>query len=512
MALAAVMLALSACVPTPAAESRLDASDELDGFYEQDLDFRGCAEFAQTESVSQFFASENVECTYLGVPMDYASPSGDGMKIAVLRVPAEGDPEERIGSLVINPGGPGESGMLIAAALSLRLAGTPLMERFDLVGFDPRGVGASTPAVRCFSDAERDAGTAKTTLLGTSGSWTEKDTATLVDKCAAASGGEDVLAAVGTRDAARDIDVLRAALGDEKLTFLGLSYGTRLGAVYAEQFPANVRAMVFDGAIDPRADGEGQRTATFEGFQRSFDQLAAYCAQDADCPLGTDPESATEAFQELVQPLVQDPVPAGNGRTADFAQVTGGVGVSLYTREGWDAAIAGIAQLKNEGRADQLLALNDLYTGRGADGVWSTFLDANFAINCMDEERRTAEVEADLRARSALTAPWLDSGEDFAGSSRHACENWPAEPTLGFPYAQDVSGLPETLVVSITGDPSTPYEGGVSLADSLGSALLTVDGERHTVALQGISTCVDQTVTAYLIDLTVPHEDARCGL
>ncbi|WP_439593005.1 alpha/beta hydrolase [Microbacterium sp.] len=506
------MLALSACVSTSTSEARSDASDELDGFYKQDLDFRGCAEFAPTESASQFFASENVECTYLEVPMDYSSPSGEEMEVAVLRVPAEGDPQERIGSIIINPGGPGESGMLIAAALSMRLSGTPLMERFDLVGFDPRGVGASRPAIRGFSDAERDAGTARTTLLGTSGSWTEEDTATLVDKCAAASGGKEVLAAVGTRHAARDIDVLRAALGDEKLTFLGLSYGTRLGAVYAEQFPENVRAMVFDGAIDPRVDGEGQRMATFEGFQRSFDQLAAHCAQDADCPLDTDPESATETFQDLVQPLVRDPVPAGNGRTADFAQVTGGVGVSLYTREGWDAAIAGIAQLKNEGRADQLLALHDLYTGRGTDGVWSNFLDANFAINCMDEERRSPQVEASLRARIAATSPWLDSGEDFTGSSRHACEHWPADPTLGFPYAQNPSPLPETLVISITGDPSTPYEGGVSLADSLGAALLTVEGARHTMALQGISTCVDQTVTAYLIDLALPHEDARCRL
>ncbi|WP_198418694.1 alpha/beta fold hydrolase [Cryobacterium lactosi] len=418
-ALVAMMLGLSACVPTPRSESQANASDELDEFYGQKLEYRDCMEFAETESATQFFESETNECTYVDVPMDYSSPADDAMQIAVLRVPAQGDPEQRIGSLVINPGGPGDSGMLIAAALSVRLAGSPLLERFDLIGFDPRGVGASTPAIRCFSDSERDAGEAKTTLLGTSGAWTEEDTSALVDNCAAASGGDKVLAAVGTRDAARDIDVLRAALGDDELTFLGFSYGTRLGAVYAEQFPENVRAMVFDGAIDPRADGEGQRLATFEGLQRSFEQLAAHCAQSADCPLGTDPKFATENFQQLVQPLVQAPVPAGDGRTADFAQVTGGVGVSLYTQEGWDAAIAGLAQLKNEGRADQLLALNDLYTGRGTDGVWSTFLDANFAVNCMDEERRTPEVEADLRERIAAAGPWLDSGESFSGSSRH---------------------------------------------------------------------------------------------
>ncbi|QEW04300.1 alpha/beta hydrolase [Microbacterium lushaniae] len=511
-AAAAAAILLSACTAVSPPAPNSSASPALDRFYGQGIDFGLCAEFAQTETASALFASESLECAHLEVPMDYTAPSEERMRIGVLRVPAQGSPEERLGSLVINPGGPGESGMLIAAALSLRLAESPVLQRFDLVGFDPRGVGASTPSIRCFSDAERDAGEAKTTLVGASGTWTEEDTAALVEKCAEASGGEEVLAAVGTRDAARDIDVLRAVLGDEKLTFFGMSYGTRLGAVYAEQFPENVRAMVLDGAVDPRADGEGQRIATLAGFQRSFEQLAAYCAESADCPLGTDPGQATRAFQQLVHPLVHQPAPAGDGRTADFDQVIGGVGASLYTREGWDAAIAGIAQLKNEGRADQLLALNDLYTGRGSDGVWSTFLDANFAINCMDEERRTPAAETDLRAQVAATSPWLDSGEDFAGSTRHACEAWPADPTLGFPYAQDISGLPDTLVISITGDPSTPYDGGVSLAESLGSALLTVEGERHTIALQGISPCVDQAVADYLIDLTLPAEGARCTL
>ena len=514
-ALAAVgimTMLISACTADATAEPDATAPGALAQFYGQDVEFGGCEDFAQTEAASQFFAQETLECTHLAVPMDYSSPAEERMQIGVLRVPAQGSPEERIGSLIINPGGPGESGMLIAAALSLRLAESPVLQRFDLVGVDPRGVGASTPSIRCFTDAERDAGTAKTTLVGASGAWTAEDTAALVDTCAQASGGEKVLAAVGTRDAARDLDVVRAVLGDEKLTFFGMSYGTRLGAIYAEQFPDKVRAMVLDGGVDPRADGAGQRIATLSGLQRSFEQLAAYCADTPDCPLGTDPGQATGVFQQLVQPLADEPVPAGDGRTADFDQVIGGVGASLYTQEGWDAAIAGIAQLKNEGRADQLLALNDLYTGRGTDGVWSTFLDANFAINCMDDERRTPEAEEMLRAQAAASSPWLDSGEDFVGSTRHACEAWPADPTLGFPYAQDISGLPDTLVISITGDPSTPHEGGISLAESLGAALLTVEGERHTIALQGISPCVDQAVADYLIDLALPPADARCTL
>lgn len=505
---------LAACSSGASEGSTPGEGDEpLEDFYAQELEFGDCAEYALSDTDTQIFAlAPTAECARLAVPMDYEEPDGEQMQIAVLRIPAQGEDADRIGSLVMNPGGPGGGGLITGVLASLGLATSELVQRFDLVGFDPRGVSASTPAIECFTDAERDAAQAKMTLLGTSGAWTEEDTAGFVEACASGSGGEDVLTAVGTRDVARDMDVLRAVLGDEQLTFAGQSYGTRLGAVYAEQFPENVRAMMLDGALDPRQSSADRRLDLHRGFQDAFERLAASCAESADCPLGPDPDRATEVFQELVQPLVSDPVPAGDGRTADFYQATGGVGAGLYTEELWPEVIAGIAQLQDEGSAERLLTLNDNLNGRGPDGVWTNFLDANYAINCMDEERRTPEQEEQLRQQIAEINPFLDSGEEFAGVTRDACEHWPAEPTLGIPYAQDIEGLTDTLVISITGDPATPYEAGVSLADTLGSTLLTVEGERHTVALEGQNPCVNAIVDAYLIDLELPEDGVTCEL
>jgi pimeloyl-ACP methyl ester carboxylesterase len=485
----------------------------LERFYNQELTFGSCEGYATTALDEQLYV-EPFECGRLEVPFDYDDPQGETMQIGVLRLLAQGEPSERIGSMVINPGGPGGSGMQVAvlvATLTGQKDGS-LLQQFDLVGFDPRGVGASTPAIHCFTNEERDQGQDQTTLLGTSGEWSADDTRELMEKCAEGSGGEEVLAAVGTRNVARDMDVLRAALGDEKLTFFGQSYGTRLGAVYAEMFPQNVRAMVLDGAMDPRQGSAERRIALHTAFQRSFDLMAEFCAESPDCPLGTDPEQATAVFQDLFQPLVDNPVPAGEGRTANFFQATGGVIGGLYLSEAWPLIIDGIAQLKNEGRGDKLLTMSDNFSGRGQDGAWNNFLEANLAINCNDEERRTPEQETELRRRIAQVNPILDTGRSVEGVTRDACEFWPSEPTLGFPHAQDVEGLPDTLIISITGDPSTPYAAGVSLADSLGGTLLTVEGERHTVALEGINPCVNEIVANYLIRLELPPEGVRCTL
>ena len=486
---------------------------DLERFYTQEPTFGSCEGYATSE-FDELLYVEPFQCGRIEVPLNYDNPNGESMWIAVLRLPAQGEPDARIGSLVVNPGGPGGSGMQIAAVLATftGLGDSPILQRFDLVGFDPRGVGSSTPAIRCFTNEENDRGENKTTLLGTSGEWSERDTRELMEKCAEGSGGQDVIAAVGTRNVARDMDVLRAALGDEKLTFAGQSYGTRLGAVYAEMFPHNVRAMVLDGALDPRQGSAERRLALHAGFQRSFDLMAEFCAQSTDCPLGTDPSQATAEFQSLVQPLIDNPVPAGNGRTMNFYQATGGVGAGLYTSEAWPRVIDGIAQLKNEGRGDKLLSIVDNFTGRTPDGTWSNFIEANLAINCNDEERRTPEQEAELRRQIFEVNPFFDTGRPVAGVTRDACEFWPSEPTLGFPHAQDIQGLPDTLIISITGDPSTPYAAGVSLADSIGGTLLTVEGERHTVALEYINSCVNEIVADYLINLNLPDEATTCAL
>ncbi|MFC9894579.1 alpha/beta hydrolase [Nocardia sp. NPDC127579] len=499
IAFATLSLTLTAC-------SAVD-SQPLQRFYDQHLAFGSCAGYARTELDDKTFASRaDLTCAHLDVPLDYQDPQRRTAQIAVLKVPARG---EKIGSLLLNPGGPGGSGLSLAVAAAAAWKDNPITERFDLIGFDPRGVGASSPAVDCFTDAEFDAGQAVVPLAAAVGRWTADDTRGLMDRCAARSGGLEAFEHLGTRDAVRDMDVLRAALGDSALSFAGLSYGTRLGAVYAEMFPRNVRALLLDGAVDPSAGTIERRLSQFSGFQQAFDRMAADCATRPDCPLGTDPAQATAVYLSIVRPLHENPVPAGNGRRLDFAAAFGGVGSGLYDSAAWPVIRKGIAEIRT-GRGDTLLALGDALSGRGADGRWSNFLDANYAINCLDEQRRTPEQETELRRRIYAVAPFMDPGIGVEGA-RDGCEFWPVAPTLGYPYAADVQGLPTTLTISTTGDPATPYDGGIVLARSLGGVLLTVEGNQHTAALAG-NDCVDGIVADYLVELKPPPATARCTL
>ncbi len=500
-------LALSACGRAEPAESGRPGP-ELQRFYEQQPAFGSCDGYATTAADAQAFAADpEFRCARIEVPLDYDDPDGRTMQIALLRAAAGG---ERIGSLLLNPGGPGGAGMSMAAVAGKTWAGSPVTERFDLIGFDPRGVGASIPAVDCFTDAEIEAGTAVTSVTVGAGTLTEEDSRRLVDRCAERSGGRDVLAHVGTRDVVRDMDILRAVLGDERLNFFGQSYGTRLGAVYAETFPDKVRAMVLDGAIDPRTGTDERRITQWAGFQRSFDEMAAACATRPECPLGTDPGTASRNFQTLLRPLLDRPVPVTGGGELTYDAAWGAVVAGLYDSAAWPAIEKGLAEIA-AGRGDTLSAIGEVFAGRGPDGRYPNFTEALYAINCMDEQRHTPAEEVELKRRIQAVAPFLDAGRGAEGA-RDPCEFWPAEPTLGFPYATDIEGLPQTLTISVTGDPSTPYQGGVSLAETLGGALLTVEGEQHTVTLSGASDCVNDAVARYLLDPQRPITVRSCTL
>jgi pimeloyl-ACP methyl ester carboxylesterase len=499
----ALGFAMTACTPTHGASTPTG----LERFHGQRIAWEACDRYATTSIEEAFYARvPTAECGHLEVPLNHQEPEGRTARIAVMRVPARG---EAIGSLVLNPGGPGGSGLFATAAMALGHPQGRLTERFDLVGFDPRGVGRSEPAIDCFTDAEADRGDFLLSTQGTTVQWTEQDTKDILDRCAERSGGVEVLTSVGTRDAARDIDVLRAVLGDEKLTYLGQSYGTRLGTVYAEQFPQNVRAMLLDGGTDPSQGTVERRISAYAGFQRAFEQMAAFCATQADCPLGDDPTRATEVFQRIVRPLHGDPVPALT-TDLDYDGAIGGVISGLYAEVAWPRVITGIAQL-TQGRGDELLQLGYDFSLRDAEGRWTNFVEALYAINCMDEERLSESDGDALRAAIFAAAPFMDPGVTLTGA-RDGCEHWPVEPTLGFPYGTDIEGLPPTLVVSITGDPTTPHAGGIKLAETLGSALLTVEGEGHTVVMAGANSCVNDIAADYLIDLTLPREGALCVL
>jgi pimeloyl-ACP methyl ester carboxylesterase len=517
---AAVLTALTACsAPTPATITAPSADGGvtpaaptvgavppgLERFYAQTLSWGPCAEFAGPDDADAF-ADKRYDCARLEVPLDYTAPDGRTAQLGVLRLKATG---EKIGSLVINPGGPGASGMSAVPSL---FGGGPgadggLTQRFDVVGLDPRGVGASTPTIDCLTDAEREVerGDLDVDPSPAGVAQTEEENRGYAQRCAERV-GVDVLANVGTRDAARDLDVLRAALGDRQLTYLGYSYGSRLGSTYAEEFPQNVRALVLDGALDPSQSTVDRSVDQAAGFQQAFDAFAAECAKRSDCPLGTDPAKATAAFQAITRPLVDRPLAVG-GRTLTYPDAVTGVTQALYVSSAWPALAQGISALA-KGDGTILLLLADLYLDRRADGSYGNAIEAFDVISCVDEQRTTDPAAvADGVRRELLAAPYRDAGRGVV-AARDKCAFWPVPPT-STPHIPDVPGLAPTVVVSTTGDPATPYEAGVDLAKALGGTLLRVEGEQHGAVLSG-SSCVDEAVTAYLVDLTVPPTGTDC--
>lgn len=500
---ALLLIALGACARPPAPPP----GAELARFYDQELIFGSCAGYATTGSDETIFAAEpEFQCARLEVPLDYADPDGATAQVAMLRSPARG---ASMGSLLLSSGGPGGAGMNFAAIVSRTLAQNPVTERFDLIGFDPRGVGATTPAVDCYSDEQVRAGEApQNEFLVSEGTLTEDGARQLVATCAQRSGGEQALAAIATRDTVRDMDVLRAALGEEQLNFFGQSYGTRVGAFYAAEYPGRVRAMVLDGAVDPRLGLVDRRLSQWAGFQRSFDQMAADCAARPDCPLGPDPADATRVFQDIVRPLLDPPVDGGHGLTYNVA--IGAVISGLYDSTFWPAIIQGLADLR-DGKPDGIVSLLQTVSGPDDGGRMSNFPEAAYAIVCMDEERLTAPQARDVRGRIYQVAPFADPGRGVEGA-RDSCEAWPAPPKPTYPFPGRVEGVPPTLTVSITGDPTTPYDAGIRLAEALGGSVLTVEGEQHTVVAAGRNTCVADLVADYLISLSTPAEGTRCTL
>lgn len=479
----------------------------LEMFYAQRLTWEGCSDYATGEYDGEALADPAVQCTHLRVPLDYAEPDGDTIKIGVLRKPASSK-ADRIGSLLVNPGGPGVAGLSTAAAVSSE--NSSLAQRFDFVGFDPRGVGSSEPDIECLTDQETDQDRADDSELDTSPAGTAKTEQQAKDyaaKCAERTEhGKEMLANIGTRDVVRDMDVLRSALGDDKLTYVGYSYGTRIGAAYAEAFPKNVRALVLDGAIDPTQSAADSAVAQGAGFQKAFDDFVAWCVDREDCALGRDAGAALGQFQDLIQPLAEHPVDVG-GRPLSFEDATTGVVQALYSEQLWEHLNTGLNELRQQ-RGATLMSLADLYLERGTDGEYTTTQDAFTAIHCVDDTRMTDPAAIrELNERYKEAAPFLDDGNP-PGSARDACAFWPVPPTSS-PHLPKVAGLAPVLVISTTGDPATPYQAGVSLAKSLKGGLLTYEATQHTVFLQG-NKCVDDAGATYLIERTLPAEGTRC--
>jgi pimeloyl-ACP methyl ester carboxylesterase len=514
-------VALTACTstgkttpPSPTTESHPPSGPVpagLERFYGQSLTWADCAPYATSEDARSAFQAKDIQCARLTVPLDYAKPDGTTITLGLLRHKAT-DAGSRIGSLVVNPGGPGASGMVAAAGLIKPTSSSDLGKRFDLVGFDPRGIGASEPVVHCLTDQERDTDRADDSEADGSPQGVLKQEAQEKDfaaKCAQRTDdGTGMLANLGTRDVVKDLDVLRSVLGDEKLTYLGYSYGTRIGSTYAEAFPKNVRAMILDGAVDPEQDAVESLVAQGQGFGTAFTQFAKSCTAQQDCALGSDPAAAVKAFQDLVRPLIDFPVPVGDGRKLSYEDATTGVIQALYQQSLWDALNTGLNELKQQ-RGATLEKLADIYNERDSSGKYGTTQDAFTAIRCVDDPRVT-DPAVILKAQEEYVkvAPFLDDGRP-ASAARDACAFWPV-PNTSEPHVPNVEGLAKTLVISTTNDPATPYQAGVNLARGLKGALLTFEGTQHTVFLQGVA-CVDEAGTDYLVDGTVPPDGKQCS-
>jgi len=452
---------------------------------------------------------EGVECTSVTVPVDWEAPEGATLDLAVVRRPAT-DADARIGSLLYNPGGPGASGTALVEEFGETLVSPEARAAYDLVGFDPRGVGDSAP-IDCLSDAQMDDYLAYDVEAGTPAGLAELEqvAAEFVAGCQADAGA--LLAHVATPSAARDMDVLRAALGEERLTYLGKSYGTLLGASYAKQFPQRVGRLVLDGALDPAntyADVVLGQAAGLELALRNYLQACLDGDTSGECPLRGSVDDAAAQVQQVIAAAEERPLATDSDRELTVTLAVSGIITPLYEDAAWpvlDAALA--AALSGDGTP--LLELADLYADRADDGSYnSNLLEAFAAVNCLDyavddspEAMRASEEE--LAAASPTFGRFLAFGEV-------TCGMWPHPPVRD---AEPIAapGAAPILVVGTTGDPATPYPWSEALASQLESGrLLTWEGEGHTAYARG-SDCVDSAVDGYLLDGVLPGEGATCS-
>jgi pimeloyl-ACP methyl ester carboxylesterase len=435
----------------------------------------------------------------VAVPLDYANPAGKTITIALARHPATG---KKFGSLVFNPGGPGASGIDYLDTIVADLSPS-IVTHFDLVGFDARGVGRSSP-VRCASGPELDQWYHLNPAPTTASGFQQLVDATkaYVAGCQARSGG--LLPFVGTVDTARDMDAIRGALGDAKLTYLGFSYGTFLGATYADLFPTHIRAMVLDGAQDPALDPTTSVAGQAAGFDAELNAFFQYCPRDPHCPwpAGSDIKAGYDA---LAARITAHPLPAGGTRTVGPGEMFYGVAAELYDPASWPGLADGLARAL-AGDGSQLLKFFDGYTSRSPNGEYANYLEANTVISCDDQpwsHDLAALQQAALMAKAR--APEFGVADMYGGL---ACVLWPVPPT-DKPHVIAAAGSPPVIVVGSTGDPATPYEDAKSLAGELQrGVLLTRVGDGHTGYIH--SQCIRDHVDSYLLNLTVPPAGIMC--
>jgi pimeloyl-ACP methyl ester carboxylesterase len=460
------------------------------------LDWRPCPEDA------------TYDCARLRVPRDHADPAAGSFRLAVARLPAR-DRQHRIGTLFVNFGGPGGTGVQTLVSNGTRLFGR-LNERFDIVSFDPRGVGQSTPAIDCRVDQEHAGPFGQP--FATPDTLDRRELVRAdrryLRRCQRLN--PDVLPYVSTANVARDLDRLRRALGEDELSYFGLSYGSFLGATYARLFPDSYRGLVLEGPVDPRqyaTDPVGLTAATSAALDRSTGRFLQYCAAHQAACSGFGGADPWRALDRLAERLDRRPLPVGD-RTLDGDDLRVALGSGLHSDDTWgDLAAALVAAQRGDGTP--LRELADGFYGRLPDGGYRPTLDAFFAISAADQ-RNPAGLRPYLRAGRA-SADAFDHSYFLGGYPQHL---WGADRTrvrgvYRGPFTLP-PGSPTALVVGTTYDPASPYDGARATVDALGNArLLTLDGDGHG-AYGGESACVDRAVDRYLLTGTLPPPGTRC--
>ncbi|GAB47454.1 peptidase S33 family protein [Mobilicoccus pelagius NBRC 104925] len=509
VALAGVAVLAAGCaVPSPNGEGAGDTAPPatqppqgakgLDRYYTQQVAWEGCGD-ADADG-------GNAQCAWVEVPVDYEKPAEGTIKLRMLKVAASGSPQ---GALLVNPGGPGGSAVEYARAADL-IVSPSVRRRFDVVGVDPRGVGESSP-VQCVDGPQMDA------IMGldpTPDDAKEREATRMSAKAfgeACEKKYPQLLPHLSTVDAARDMDVVRAVLGQQKLSYLGKSYGTFLGATYAGLFPTRVGSMVLDGAIAPELSNDELNLGQAVGFETATRAYVKSCVSEGDCPLGSGVDEGMEGLRDLLAKIDEKPVPVtDDARVEELTEgwASTGLARALYDQASWEGLTDALRAAK-EGDGDQLMQLAREYADRDETGAYhGNIMQVISAINCLDRPAEAVD-DAAMQARvekfEKASPTW---GESMAMATV-SCEEWPVDPKTE-PQKISASGSGPIVVVGTTRDPATPYEWAQKLASQLENGhLVTFEGDGHTAYMRS-NACVDKAVDSYLLKGTVPKDGLTC--
>ncbi|PYI37892.1 alpha/beta hydrolase [Arthrobacter psychrolactophilus] len=491
-------LLLSSCsVLAPDKNTETSASAEIVGDVPAALmDF-------YTQPVTWSSCNGGYQCAEVKVPLNYDKPSSDSIKLSAIRLPATG---KRLGAMLINPGGPGGSGVNMVKDGGKSYFSAKLRGAYDIVGFDPRGVQRSA-GVKCLDDAQMDAARQVDFDLSTDAGLAAADaeTKTQTELCQQNSGSE--LGHIDTVSSAKDMDILRAIAGDKQLNYMGFSYGTKLGATYAGLFPDRVGKFSLDGAMDPSLDIDEVSMGQAVGFENALRAWVANCLTGSDCPVSGTVDEAMVQIQTLQAVYTATPQQTPEGRVVTGTEFTGALAFAMYSTDLWEPLKAALAQAF-AGDASGMLMLADYSADRDSSGVYNSNTSAAFtAINCLDYSMNWDP--AHMREQAELLKKAAPTFGDLLSYSGLSCKYWPVKAT-GTQGAISASGAGPILVIGTTGDPATPYVWAEALANQLDSGVLvTWTGEGHT-AYGRSNECITSTVDDYFVDGKVPAAGTSC--